>query len=176
MEHAGSLEALGSQLEKFISTKTVFGEPVVAGKVTLIPIQSVSFGFGSGGGQGKTEKDAGGGSGSGGGAALRPMAIVAVKEDGDVQVYTFEGRGIMDKIVEKLPEVVSKINIGKPKKDKGKDKDKGKEDAKDESKEECKEKSADETQCECDGTCDDECKEDCECDDECSCSEDKPNE
>ena len=93
------------------------------------------------------------------------------REDGDVQVYTFEGRGIMDKIVEKLPEVVSKINIAKPKKDKGKDKDKGKEDAKDESKEECKEKSADETQCECDGTCDDECKEDCECDDECSCSE-----
>jgi len=43
MEHAGSLEALGSQLEKFISTKTVFGEPVVAGKVTLIPIQSVSL-------------------------------------------------------------------------------------------------------------------------------------
>ncbi|HHY16791.1 MAG TPA: sporulation protein [Firmicutes bacterium] len=127
MEHAGSLEALGTQLEKFISTKTVFGEPVIAGKVTLIPIQTVSFGFASGGGQGTTEKDAGGGSGSGGGASLRPMAIVAVKDDGDVQVYTFEGRGIMDKVVEKLPEVVSKINLVKFKKDK------------DKAKEECKE-------------------------------------
>ncbi len=143
MEYAESLEALGSQLEKFISTKTVFGEPFVAGKVTLIPIQSVSFGFGSGGGQGKTDKDAGGGSGSGGGASLRPMAIVAIKDDGDVQVYTFEGRGIMDKIVEKLPEVVSKINLGNPKKDKGKDS--GKEDAKEESKEESREKSAGES-------------------------------
>jgi len=43
MEHVSSIEALGAQLEKFISTKTVFGEPVVAGRVTLIPIQQVSF-------------------------------------------------------------------------------------------------------------------------------------
>ena len=45
MEHVNSIEALGDQLEKFISTRTVFGNPMVAGKVTLIPIQSVSFGL-----------------------------------------------------------------------------------------------------------------------------------
>lgn len=115
MEHVGLLEALGSQLEKFLSTKTVFGEPLTAGTVTLIPIQSVSFGFGSGGGQGKTDKDSGGGSGSGGGAALRPLAVVAVKEDGDVQVFTFEGRGMADKIIERIPDLISKVNLAMPK-------------------------------------------------------------
>ena len=115
MEHLSSIEALGSQLEKFISTKTVFGEPVVAGRVTLIPIQSVSFGFGSGSGKGGNEKDTGAGAGSGGGAALRPLAIVAVRDDGDVQVFTFEGRGIADKIIERLPEVISKVSLAMPK-------------------------------------------------------------
>ena len=102
MEHVNSIEALGDQLEKFISTRTVFGNPMVAGKVTLIPIQSVSFGFGSGSGQNKGEKDLNAGAGSGGGAVLRPLAIVAVKDDGDVQVFTFEGRGIADKLIERL--------------------------------------------------------------------------
>ncbi len=155
MEHVGSLEALGSQLEKFLSTKTVFGEPIVAGKVTLIPIQSVSFGFGSGGGQGKTEKDSGGGSGSGGGASLRPLAIVAVKDDGNVQVFTFEDRGVMERIVEKLPDIVSKVNFAKPTKSKAKSKKATEEETKD-----------DDDQCECDDTCDDECKEECEAQDE----------
>ncbi len=126
MEHLSSIEALGSQLEKFISTKTVFGEPVVAGRVTLIPIQSVSFGFGSGSGKGGNEKDTGAGAGSGGGAALRPLAIVAVRDDGDVQVFTFEGRGIADKIIERLPEVISKVSLAMPKKPKAKDADKDK--------------------------------------------------
>lgn len=155
MEHVGSLEALGSQLEKFISTKTVFGEPVVAGKVTLVPVQSVSFGFGSGGGQGKTEKDSGGGSGSGGGAALRPLAIVAVKEDGDVQVFTFEGRGIADKIIERLPDVISKVNFAVPKKVKIKKKVK-KDGAEEKAEEECEgECEEGQENCECGETCHD---------------------
>lgn len=163
MEHVGSLEALGSQLEKFLSTKTVFGEPIVAGKVTLIPIQSVSFGFGSGGGKGATEKDSGGGSGSGGGASLRPLAIVAVTDDGNVQVYTLEDRGVMEKIVEKLPDMISNVKFTKPKKaDKKKAKVKGQKEA----TEECKE---DDKQCECDDTCDEDCECDDACDEDCEC-------
>ena len=42
-----------SSLEKFISTKTCVGEPIVIGDVTLILVQTVSFGYGSGGGEGK---------------------------------------------------------------------------------------------------------------------------
>ena len=115
MEHVNSIEALGDQLEKFISTRTVFGNPMVAGKVTLIPIQSVSFGFGSGSGQNKGEKDLNAGAGSGGGAVLRPLAIVAVKDDGDV-VFTFEGRGIADSFIERLPEMIHLVNLLMPKK------------------------------------------------------------
>lgn len=126
MEHVSSIEALGAQLEKFISTKTVFGEPVVAGRVTLIPIQQVSFGFGSGGGKGGNEKESGSGVGSGGGAVLRPLAIVAVRDDGDVQLFTFEGRGLADKVIERLPDVISKVSLAIPKKLKCKDKEEDK--------------------------------------------------
>ena len=74
-----------TELEKYLTTKTVVGEPIVIGDVTLIPVQTVSFGYGSGGGEGGDDKSKGVGGGGGVGANLRPIAIVAVKLDFDSQ-------------------------------------------------------------------------------------------
>lgn len=104
-----------AELEKYLTTKTVVGEPIVAGDVTLIPVQTVSFGYGSGG----DEKTKGVGGGGGVGANLRPIAIVAVKGT-DVQVYTFDKKGVVENLAAMIPEALSKIKINKGKKD-GKD-------------------------------------------------------
>lgn len=108
------------RLEKFLSTKTVVGEPIVIGDVTLVPIQTVSFGYGSGGGEGGDEKGKGVGGGGGAGANLRPIAIVAVKGT-DVQVYMLGKKSTVDNIatnlVAMIPEALSKIKSGKGKKD-----------------------------------------------------------
>lgn len=100
-----------SGLEKFISTKTCVGEPIVVGDVTLIPVQTVSFGYGSGGGEGKQTEQSGTGGGSGAGASLRPIAVIAVKGT-EVQVFPFGGKGVIEKIASMLPEALSKIKIG----------------------------------------------------------------
>jgi len=110
MERAGIIEDIGSELSKFLSTETIFGEPMVINNVTLIPVQSVSLGFESGVGTGKASKGEGHGTGSGAGAMLRPVAIVAISEAGEVHVYNFKGfSSLVETVVEHLPEAVSKI-------------------------------------------------------------------
>lgn len=105
-----------SSLEKFISTKTCIGEPIVIGDVTLVPVQTASFGYGSGGGEGKQNEQSGTGGGSGAGASLRPIAVIAVKGS-DVQVFPLGGKGVIEKIAAMLPEALSKIKVGKVKKE-----------------------------------------------------------
>lgn len=104
-----------SELEKFLTTKTVVGDPIIVGDVTLVPIQNVSFGYGTGGGEGGSDKDKGAGGGGGAGAHLRPVAIVAVKNGTDVQLYSLGKKGAAEAVVELIPEVLSKIKIGKGK-------------------------------------------------------------
>src|SRR5690606_36654821 len=60
-----NVEAIIDKVMQSMSTKTVIGEPMQIGSLSLIPIFNVSFGFGGGGG-GDTE--GGTGTGSGGGA------------------------------------------------------------------------------------------------------------
>ena len=116
MNHEELLRVSVTQLEKFLSTKTVVGEPIAIGDVTLIPVQTVSFGYGSGGGNAGDEKDKASGGGGGAGANLKPIAVVAVKGT-DVQVYTLDKRGIADNIAALIPEALSKFKLGKGKKE-----------------------------------------------------------
>ena len=44
-----NLEILMDKMDNFVSSKTVVGEPVVVGEVTLIPLVDVSVGVGAGG-------------------------------------------------------------------------------------------------------------------------------
>jgi uncharacterized spore protein YtfJ len=114
-----------SQLEKFLTTKTVVGDPIVIGDVTLVPIQTVSFGYGTGGGEGGDEKGKGTGGGGGAGANLKPIAVVAVKGT-DVQVYTLGKKGVVDNIAALIPDAFSKVMACRGKKDeKGGKGDKG---------------------------------------------------
>ncbi|HOK64641.1 MAG TPA: spore germination protein GerW family protein [Bacillota bacterium] len=110
MERVGVVEEIASELEKFLSTETIFGDPMVIHNVTLIPVQSVCLGFGGGTGVGKAVKTEGQGTGSGAGAILKPIAMVAIKEDGQVEVYSFKGvSSVIEKVAEQIPEIVSKV-------------------------------------------------------------------
>lgn len=100
-----------SNLERFISTKTVVGEPIVIGNVSIVPLQTASFGFGSGGGEGQTTNNTGTGGGAGAGASLRPVAIVVVKGD-DVKVYGLGRKGIVETIADLIPEALRKARQG----------------------------------------------------------------
>ncbi len=110
-----SLETLFSHLQKFLSTETVVGEPIVVGETTLIPIITVSFGCGGGGGTGNDEKGNGGsGTGVGVGARIKPDAVLVIKGD-SVTMLPVNNKCGLDKLVGMVPEIVKKFKIKKDK-------------------------------------------------------------
>lgn len=104
------------QLENLISSKTVIGDPIAVGEVTLVPIIKANFGFGMGGGNTEGVKR-GGGSGGGGGAVIVPIAILVVcgKEVELLVIDKSESSGLAP-LLEKLPFIIEKMPFGKKKK------------------------------------------------------------
>lgn len=109
MDLKENLETIFSRLENMFKAKTVIGEPIVIGNVTLIPVVNVTFGIGAGGGEGRDAQDQGGGGlGAGTGARLTPSAIIVVKGD-QVSLLPIAGRSGLESIIEKFPEVIDKL-------------------------------------------------------------------
>ena len=124
---SASLEGLFSKMEKFVTSKTVVGEPVDINGVILVPLVEVTFGVGAGmtstagaDEKGKTGKEFGGGALGG---KIVPSAVVVVM-DGTVQMVNVKNQESVNKLIDMVPGVLAKLNLGSVfgKKDK-KDKD-----------------------------------------------------
>ena len=84
MKVSKMLSSLGNHLRVGASVRNVYGEPVVAGGRTVIPIARVGYGFGAGGGEGRSPETAADRPGSGGGAGMsaRPVGALEITEAG----------------------------------------------------------------------------------------------
>ena len=106
------VKATVGEIERFLNTKRVVGDPIVAGDYTIIPLVSVGFGFGAGTGSGKgkeAEKRQGTGDGTGGGGGVKPVALIIVSKDG-VRVEPLK-RGatpVLEKVVETIGKAAQK--------------------------------------------------------------------
>ncbi|HOQ38070.1 MAG TPA: spore germination protein GerW family protein [Acetivibrio sp.] len=108
-----NVSVLFDKLEKFLTSKTVIGEPIKVGEATLIPFISTSFGLGTGGGSGSdTRGDQGTGVGSGMGAKISPTAVLVIKGD-NIEMLPIKKSSSFEKLVEMVPEIVSKVNCCK---------------------------------------------------------------
>jgi uncharacterized spore protein YtfJ len=125
------LELVSERLASTASSEVVVGKPLEIGGLTVVPLSRVSIGLGAGGGEGEGEMPdphgkrrgpAGGkgtGGGSGGGAKVRPIAVAVFTPQG-VQILPIPGRkGHLDKILDKIPEVIDMVNKAKGKSDSG---------------------------------------------------------
>ena len=101
---AGNLETLMNKVEDFVSSKTVVGDAVKVGEVTLIPLVDVSVGVGAGG----TENGAGGG---GLGAKITPSAVIAIV-NGSVQLINIKNQDAVSKLIDMAPGIAAKLNFG----------------------------------------------------------------
>jgi uncharacterized spore protein YtfJ len=75
------LQSLAERVSGSASVRSVFGEPVVSGDRTVIPVARVRYGFGGGGGSHRGEEGTGGG-GGGGGVTARPVGVVEISPEG----------------------------------------------------------------------------------------------
>lgn len=114
-------EVLSTALDKiqYLSkTETVFGDPITAGDVTLIPISKVSIGFAAGGAD--TKGSSGTGTGAGGGVSIIPVGLISVS-GGKVQILPVEKENpTLQKILTKAPEIIGKIQAFLDKREKKK--------------------------------------------------------
>jgi len=99
------VERVMGELHRIVQTRTVVGEPVQAGKVTLIPVSKISFGFGAGGG-----REGKGQSGTGGGATVEPIGFVVIDENGKTQILTMREKEVSwGQLVELMPDAIAKV-------------------------------------------------------------------
>lgn len=106
-----------SSIRDMIDVNTIIGETVESPDGTvIIPVSKVSFGFAAGGSEFNTNKlnkysenqklPFGGGSGAG--VNISPTAFLVVK-DGSVKLLNVGANSPLDKLVDMLPDVASKI-------------------------------------------------------------------
>lgn len=106
------------RVEKVAKSDIVVGDPITMGDVTIVPLSRLTMGFGGGGGEGEGEaqqtkrgrsrksKGKGKGGGSGMGAKVRPVGVVVFGPDG-VDVHPIPAKkGLLDKIFDRIPEVI----------------------------------------------------------------------
>ncbi len=74
------LQRVGQIVGGKAEVATVFGDPVVHGGITVIPVARARFGFGGGGGAGARGGDEGSGGGGGGAALVSPVGYIEVRE------------------------------------------------------------------------------------------------
>lgn len=103
-EVGNNLDILFNKMENFISSKTVVGDAVKVGEVTLIPLVDVNVGVAAGAG----EKGQGGG---GLGAKIMPSAVIAIY-NGNVQLINIKNQDAISKLIDMAPGIVSKLNFG----------------------------------------------------------------
>ena len=98
-----NLEILMNKIEDFVSSKTVVGEAVKIGEVTLVTLVDVSVGVGAGG----AENGAGGGAL---GAKITPSAVLAIS-NGSVQLVNIKNQDAVSKLIDMAPGIAAKLNF-----------------------------------------------------------------
>ena len=108
-----SREGIFKELEKFLKTETVVGEPIIIGDITIVPLITVNFGYGMGeGGGSDKEKEDGYGGGLGVGAKISPDALLVINK-GEVTMMPVKSKANFEKLINKIPDLLEKINIKK---------------------------------------------------------------
>ena len=109
-----SLKMLFSKMEDFVTTKTVVGEPVTMGEITLIPLMDVSVGIATGVTATSAGANKGKGKDSGAGgmsAKMSPAAMIVINKD-SVQLVNVKNQESTSKLVDMIPGILSKFNLG----------------------------------------------------------------
>ena len=99
-----AVNVLFDKVDDLVSTKTVVGEAIVIGDLTLLPLIEVAVGAGVGA---KESVNAAGGMG----AKITPSAILAITPNG-THLINVKNQDAITKLIDMAPGVVNKLNFG----------------------------------------------------------------
>lgn len=119
------LDTLLSKMESFVSSKTVVGQPTNIDGVILVPLVDIVVGVGAGAngnsGSEKTDEKADSSKdnasvGGGLGAKITPSAMLVIA-NGDVKLVNVKNQDSLNKLIDMVPDVLDRFNLGKQKSD-----------------------------------------------------------
>ena len=93
------------KVEDIVSTKTIVGDAIIMGDLTLLPLIEVSVGVGIGTKEGAKEDSAGGM-----GAKITPSAVLVI-QNGNVQMINIKNQDAVNKLIDMAPGIASKLNF-----------------------------------------------------------------
>ena len=105
------LKDLLSQLESFITTKTVVGEPIHMGDTILLPLVDVTFGVGAGAKDKNYDKNGLASAMGGAGAKMSPSAILVI-QGGSIRMVTVKNQDLATRLVDMVPDVLERVKNG----------------------------------------------------------------
>lgn len=109
------IENLFDKFNEFIKSKTIIGESVDVGSITLLPITDLSFFISGGGGEGKDKENNGGNGGAAGIVAqATPKAVLMIK-DNETKLFPINNCGSFESLINNVPGLIDKINSEKGK-------------------------------------------------------------
>ncbi len=101
---SNNVEGLFKGLDGFFTSKTVVGEPVKYGDITVVPLMEVSFGMGVGSLEGKGNDSGGGGVG----AKMTPCAVL-ILQNGTSKLISVKDQSGVAKVLDLVPDFVNKF-------------------------------------------------------------------
>jgi len=111
-----TINTLFKGMDAFLTTKTVIGDPITVGDMTIVPLVDVNFGVGAGAmGTSKGSNNAGGGMGG----KLSPSAVIVIQGD-NVRMVPVAEESSLSKVLDMVPGVVDKVQTAIGKKSKAK--------------------------------------------------------
>ena len=103
-----NVESLLKNMDGYLNSKTVVGDPITVGENILLPLSEISFGVGAGD-FGSTDRNSKGGGGMG--AKITPAAILVVGPNG-TKLVSVKSSDTMSKIMDLVPDVINKFTDG----------------------------------------------------------------
>ena len=102
------LKDLLSQLESFITTKTVVGEPIHMEDTILLPLVDVTFGVGAGAKDKNYDKNGLASAMGGAGAKMSPSAILVI-QGGSIRMVNVKNQDLATRLVDMVPDVLERV-------------------------------------------------------------------
>lgn len=114
-----TMSSLFKGMDSFITSKTVVGDAITVGDTIILPLIDVSFGVAGGAFSEEGKKNNGGG---GMGGKMTPSAVLVI-QNGNTKLVNIRNQDGLTKVLDMVPDLVSKFTGGKEKSDVNMNKD-----------------------------------------------------
>ena len=98
-------------MDKFLSTKTVVGDPTTIGDTIILPLVDVSFGVAAGAFSGEQKNNGAGGLGG----KMTASAVLVIK-DNQIRLVNVKNQDTVTKVLDMVPDLLDRLKKEEPEK------------------------------------------------------------